>query len=130
MVDDVESLQDSLNGYATDFQAGWQQMMAAKLGWQRFEPDTDAQLVSELLAILELVETDMTLFHRRLALVDVHSASSKVVSDTLLIEPLMDAYYVPDQLTADYRARLGAWIRLYQDRVRKDGMLTMNEIAG
>ena len=122
LVGDVESLQDSLNGYATDFQAGWQQMMAAKLGWQRFEPDTDAQLVSELLAILELVETDMTLFHRRLALVDVHSASSKVVSDTLLIEPLMDAYYVPDQLTADYRARLGAWIRLYQDRVRKDAM--------
>ncbi len=119
LVRDVEPLQDALNGYTTDFQAGWQAMMARKLGWRRFEPDTDAELVSELLAILELVETDMTLFHRRLALVDVHSA---VVTDTLLIEPLMDAYYVPDQLTADYRARLGAWIRSYRDRVRKDAM--------
>ena len=119
LVRDVEPLQDALNGYTTDFQAGWQAMMARKLGWRRFEPDTDAELVSELLAILELVETDMTLFHRRLTQVDVHSA---VVTDTLLIEPLMDAYYVPDQLTADYRARLGAWIRSYRDRVRKDAM--------
>ena len=65
LVRDVEPLQDALNGYTADFQAGWQAMMARKLGWQRFEPDTDAELVSELLAILELVETDMTLFHRR-----------------------------------------------------------------
>ena len=122
LVRDVEPLQDALNGYTTDFQAGWQAMMAAKLGWRQFEPDTDAELVSELLAILELVETDMTLFHRRLALVDVHSAASKVVTDAVLIEPLMDAYYVPEQLTADYRARLGAWMRAYRDRVRKDAM--------
>lgn len=122
LVSDVESLQDALNGYATDFQAGWQAMMAAKLGWRRFEPDIDADLVSELLAILELVETDMTLFHRRLAMVDVHSAGSKVVTDTVLIEPLMDAFYVPNQLTDDYRARLGSWIRSYWDRVRKDAM--------
>ena len=122
LVGDVEPLQDALNGYVTDFQTGWQAMMAAKLGWQRFEPATDAELVSELLAILELVETDMTLFHRLLALVDVHSAKSTPVPDTALIEPLMDAYYVPDQLTADYRARLGAWIRSYQDRVRKDAV--------
>ena len=122
LVNDVEPLQDAINDYATNFQAGWQAMMAAKLGWRRFESDTDAALISELLAILELVETDMTLFHRRLARVDVQFPESDAVTDTLLIEPLMDAYYVPDQLNVDYRTRLGAWLRSYRDRVRKDAM--------
>ena len=122
LVDGVEPFQDALNGYATDFRDGWQAMMAAKLGWRRFEPGSDAELVSELLAILELAETDMTLFHRRLARVDVDSAKSEAATDTALIAPLMDAYYVADQLTAEYRARLGAWIRSYRDRVRKDAM--------
>ena len=54
------------------------------------------------------------------SLADIHSSSSTRVTDHALIEPLMDAYYDPDQLTADYRARLGAWIRSYRDRVRKD----------
>jgi uncharacterized protein YdiU (UPF0061 family) len=122
LVQDVEPIQEALNGYVTDFQSGWQAMMAAKLGWERFEPDTDPDLVSELLAILEMVETDMTLFYRRLADVDSHSAGSKAADDTSLIEPLMDAYYVPDQLVADYRARAGAWIRSYQARVQKDAL--------
>ena len=116
----VEPLQEVLNGYTSDFQQGWQVMMAAKLGWERFEPETDAALVSELLALLELVETDMTLFHRRLAEVHVGTEASTVATDTKLMGPLMDAYYVPDQLSAEYRARLGSWLRAYQDRVRKD----------
>ncbi len=122
LVGDVEPLQDVLNGYTRDFQVGWQAMMAQKLGWRQFEPDTDAGLVSELLAILEVVETDMTVFHRRLAEIDVGSAASKQPPDASPIELLMDAYYVPDQLTSDYRARLGVWIRSYGDRVRRDAM--------
>jgi len=34
---------------------------------------------------------------------------------------LMDAYYVPEQLTDDYKTRAGAWVRDYIQRVRQDG---------
>jgi uncharacterized protein YdiU (UPF0061 family) len=33
----------------------------------------------------------------------------------------MEAYYVPEQLTNENRARIGNWIRRYRIRVIKDG---------
>jgi uncharacterized protein YdiU (UPF0061 family) len=37
----------------------------------------------------------------------------------------LDAYYVPEQLTAEYRARVASWLRQYQSRVGKDGTSDM-----
>jgi len=34
------------------------------------------------------------------------------LSNDVLMAPLMDAYYVPEQLTDDYKARLGNWLSL------------------
>ena len=37
------------------------------------------------------------------------------------MKPLLDAYYLPDELTDKYKARMGAWLRSYFARVRSDG---------
>ncbi len=95
-------------------------MMAKKLGLNTFEPDTDDALFTELLAILALVETDMTIFFRRLAMLDVNVESLIDISDETLMTPLMEAYYVPEQLAREYRTRLGCWLRSYMRRVCKD----------
>ncbi len=34
--------------------------------------------------------------------------------------PLMDAYYVPAQITGEYKSAIGNWLRGYIARVRKD----------
>ena len=92
--------------------------MAGKLGLETYVRKTDDELVSDLQSILQLAETDMTIFYRRLA--EIGSAEEDV-DDELLISPLRDAYYVPDQLTPDVTSRIAAWLRRYKDRVRSDG---------
>jgi uncharacterized protein YdiU (UPF0061 family) len=96
-------------------------MMAKKLGLNKFDPEMDDTLIAELLDILPLVETDMTIFYRKLALVDIGVGHLDEVSHEDLMAPLMDAYYVPEQLTDGYKRRAGGWIRNYIRRVRQGG---------
>ena len=67
LIGQTEALEETLSGFVTDFENGWRSMMAAKLGLRSFEPQSDDELLAELLAILGLVETDMPIFYRRLA---------------------------------------------------------------
>jgi uncharacterized protein YdiU (UPF0061 family) len=120
LIEQVEPLQQALDVYTQSFQQGWQTMMAQKLGLNTFEPDTDDALFTELFAILPLVETDMTIFFRRLAMLDVNVESLNDISDKTLMTPLMEAYYVPEQLTREYRTRMGYWLRSYMGRVCKN----------
>jgi uncharacterized protein YdiU (UPF0061 family) len=119
LIEEVEPLQEIVNGYAGEFERGWKAMMAQKLGLDAFDAESDVEWVDELQAILQLVETDMTIFYRRLAEVTVDATDD--MSDAALMEPLGDAYYEPEQLTDEYVARIGAWLRGYGARVRKDG---------
>ena len=121
VIEQAEKLQQALDDYAHRFQQEWQTMMAKKLGLNTFEPDTDDALIGELLAILQLVETDMTIFYRKLARVDVDVDSPNEVCNDRLMTPLMDAYYAPEHLTPEFRTRIGNWLRRYTKRVRKDG---------
>ncbi|MHC4268070.1 MAG: protein adenylyltransferase SelO [Planctomycetota bacterium] len=123
LIEQSEPLQQALNLYTKDLEHGWQSMMAQKLGLNAFGPETDNELVTELLEILQLVETDMTIFYRQLATIDINVEHLKDLSDSTLLEPLMDSYYVPEQLTNDNIMRIGNWIRRYGTRVCKDGTL-------
>ena len=88
-------------------------MWAQKLGLVEF----DVELAGELHEILQLVETDMAIFYRRPA---------QVAAGEELLAPLMDAYYAPDQLTADYRARLTGWLGRYLAQVPVDRRVAMD----
>ena len=90
------------------------------LGLIAFETETDVALVDELLAILALVETDMTLFFRKLALIDVDIDRLHDMTDENLMAPLMEAYYQPMQLTPAYKERIGQWLRNYLVRSYRD----------
>lgn len=117
MIEQVEPLQQAMNVYAESFEQGWQDMMAKKLGLSAF----DDELSTELLAILPLVETDMTIFYRKLAELELDNKPLDDM-DEALIMPLMEAYYVPEQLTVDYKKRMGDWLRNYMRRLREEGI--------
>ncbi len=121
LIEQTEPLVEALNSYGQEFDSCWQAMMAHKLGLQAFKPDLDDTLFGGLLEILQLAETDMTIFYRRLASLDLDAKPADRIDDATLIEPLLDAYYVPEQLTPKTTARLAAWLRRYHDRVREDG---------
>jgi uncharacterized protein YdiU (UPF0061 family) len=120
LVGKAEPLQAALDGYSAWYRQGWQAMMAQKLGLNAFDPAADGALIDDLLAILPLAETDMTLFFRRLARLDATDPALAKASDATLMAPLMEAYYVPDQLTAALRSRIGSWLRGYLQRAGRD----------
>jgi uncharacterized protein YdiU (UPF0061 family) len=123
LIGEAAPLEEALMNYANVYEAEWNNMMASKLGFGAWDKDRDAPLVAELHDILPLVETDMTIFYRRLA--DLAASRSKLqenAGDGDQISILLDAYYVPGQLTEDYRARLNEWIGNYIKRLNQDGM--------
>lgn len=123
LIGEVEPLQQALSIYSENFEQGWQSMMAQKLGLNVFDPDTDHELITELQAALQWVETDMTIFFRKLAMINVNADSTNIdrISDDALIRPLMEAYYVAEQLTNKNKARISQWVRRYALRVLSEG---------
>ncbi len=120
LIEQVEPLQQAINVYQQTFEQGWQAMVAAKLGINVYDPEIDNEFNSELLVLLQLVETDMTIFYRKLALLVMDCE----LSNEALMLPLLDAYYVPEQLTEAYIVRLGNWLRHYIKRVQSTGVST------
>ncbi|MEE8379823.1 MAG: protein adenylyltransferase SelO family protein, partial [Gammaproteobacteria bacterium] len=122
LISDVKPFEQILENYSKDYESGWYAMMAQKLGFNQFEAETDKELIKELLTVLQLTETDMTIFFRNLALLDVDGQSLKDKSDDGLMAPLMDAYYSPEDMSAENRVRTGNWLRVYIKRMAKDGL--------
>jgi len=120
LVEEAEPLQQALDTFPTMYESQWREMMVHKLGLDRFEADTDGELVEELEGILQQVETDMTIFYRQLARIDASPSSTEVTEETLMA-PLQDAYYLPEPLTQEFRSRTCVWLRRYIARVQRDG---------
>ena len=112
LIGKAEPLEAVLHDFARRYTQLSQAMFARKLGLHAFEP-ADAPLLDELNAVLQLAETDMTIFYRRLATLDASEPSADV---------LADAYYVPEQLTAEVRERTDRWLATYGARLRQDGV--------
>ena len=114
-----QPLQEILNHYAEYYNAAWQAMMAGKLGLGEFNEAHDEALVMDLLNVLKLVETDMTLFFRHLTEIGPGDESA---DDDALLKPLLDAYYVEDQLTDSYKSKMADWLRRYAKRLGTNGL--------
>ena len=111
LINQPEPLQKALDAFATGYADRFNDMMAAKLGLGGYAAETDDSLIDELHRILELAETDMTIFFRNLAELDLDSPS---------IETVADAYYVPDQLTGEVRGDIEDWLHTYARRAGAD----------
>jgi uncharacterized protein YdiU (UPF0061 family) len=114
LIGEVAPLQEALDVYRKSFQYEWKNTMAAKLGLQELHP-TDDHLINEILDLLTITETDMTIFFRQLA--NVTKTGEQTADST---EFFADAYYKPGELTTEYRTRLETWLDSYISRLRKD----------
>ncbi|RLB93506.1 MAG: YdiU family protein [Deltaproteobacteria bacterium] len=111
-----EPLQEALDDASTYFHKGQDAMMAQKLGFNRFEPATDRSLTTELLGILESVETDYTLFFRGLSLMEI----SKKPPENQVPAFLEKAFYDPHKITPAHVNRLNTWMAVYGKRLARD----------
>lgn len=115
LVDAVEPLQAALNAYRHSYSEQWQTDMANKLGLQSFKED-DLALIDELHRVLELTETDMTIFYRLLANLDISLLTNS--DDKALIDVVKLAYYA--EPSAEATSAMAKWLRQYLERVQQD----------
>ena len=118
LVGEVEPLQAALDGYGSTYQQEWSSMMAAKLGLPDLGHDDDSSLAKDALRVLQLAETDMTIFWRRLAELSTESA----LDDFDRVQPLAAAHYVPTAVTDDKWAAIVEFGRKYSARMRSLGV--------
>jgi uncharacterized protein YdiU (UPF0061 family) len=100
--DDLEQLQQLVNGFSTEMQAQMEQMWAAKLGLSTFHP----ALFNELETLMVQTPVDYTIFFREL---------SALPSD---IEPLKKSFYQDLQRAPEgLDLRWSAWLTQWQSLV-------------
>ncbi len=125
LLDDVAPLQDAIDRFGQLFTDGWNAMMAERLGFASFHGETDNDLFGELGRILQLTETDMTIFHRRLGDVDVDGAATATDAD--LVAPIAEAWY--GEPKGDALAETARWIRRWAQRIAQETQSTEERVA-
>lgn len=108
LINDAEPLQKALNNFAKNYQQQWQFMMAAKLGLELSSEQTNEDELKLFIAledVLMAVETDMTIFYRRLA--DLPNDRS------LWLNHLSACFYNQDEISSAYQASLFSWLERY-----------------
>lgn len=108
LINDAEPLQKALNEFSQNYQQQWQQMMAAKLGIElsaELASEDELNLFIDIEDILMSVETDMTIFYRRLA----HLPTDK----SCWLTHMHDCFYIENEITPSYQTRLMSWLERY-----------------
>jgi len=126
LVNDKAPFEQGLAAFAETYESGAGRMMADKLGLLSLDREGDDRLLTDLFALLQPVETDMTLFFRLLATVPVEerileTADSRL-DDRALVEPLRRAFYTDEAFAPDHVAAAASWLRRLAARVRQDGL--------
>lgn len=121
LIEQTEPLEKALEDYKLRYENGYRQMMAGKIGLTAFDADRDESLLSELTEILQLTETDMTIFFRELANLDWHDKNIRNLSTNELINPIADAFY-SDYIEPDILERFAAWLKTYLRRLQSEAL--------
>jgi len=114
LIGQAKPLEACLENYSRCFERSWQEMMAQKLGISPFDEQTDNDLITALLDFFGTVETDMTIFFRRLA--DICSTETL---ENDIPAPLAESFYNDEPLRDKPRASLLDWLSQYRVRVQR-----------
>lgn len=107
LTEEVAPLQAALDHYVQSYQAAWITMRKAKFGLAKVADEAAQPLCETGLALLQVAETDMTLFFRNLSKIE----TDLNLRDEALLAPIMDAFYTPKGLPDGYLQQLSAWLR-------------------
>ncbi|RXG15225.1 putative protein YdiU (UPF0061 family) [Leeuwenhoekiella aestuarii] len=112
LVEEAEVFEEILDGYKKEYAIKSLKMMADKLGITNPGED-DLKLIADLEECLQLTETDMTIFFRKLG--DFKKNDS--VAGFELIE---DAFYAPNELTEEVKSQWTVWFSEYAKRLQQE----------
>ena len=119
LIGDSVPLEQALERYHDDFVREYDRMMAAKLGFDHYS-DAIASLVKDQLSLMARVETDMTLFYRALADLDLTGRTE--IDGGYLARVFKPAWYREEQLDEKYLRDLYHWIEYYRNCAHLSGL--------
>lgn len=110
LIEEAKPLEGILQKYQEDVEIAYVDMMRSKLGLVT-KLDTDKQLIEDLEKVLQLTETDMTIFFRKLAnLKKEHPEGS--------LDIILQAFYEPNDLKDSLiQEKWAGWFKNYTERV-------------
>ena len=117
LIKESSPLENALKSYQETYDRYNQSMLASKLGLKEFSPKTDGKLTEDLFQLLSEVETDMTIFFRKLALVQ---KTQNFLDEETAYKILLPAYYKPKENTNQYKSDLNIWLKSYNRRLQDE----------
>ncbi|MFW7379109.1 MAG: protein adenylyltransferase SelO [Oligoflexus sp.] len=114
LVQKAEPIEQGLEIYRQSLNANHQQMMAYKLGWQDIKSQDDLDLIKSLQQIMQLIETDMTIFYRQLS--NLVSCSETTSPDEML-QIIKPAFY-SSELSIKAAKSFTDWLQQFVQRSR------------
>lgn len=112
LIGEAKGLEAILNGYFEKASSQYISMMRSKLGLHT-EETNDAELISSLETILQLTETDMTLFFRNLSNLSAHEPLEG-------LNVIKDAFYVLHEITNAIEQQWNTWFESYAKRLQNE----------
>jgi uncharacterized protein YdiU (UPF0061 family) len=116
LIQEAEPLIEALQVAQSEFLRANKEMKTAKIGLASTQ-DGDGALLDELDEVLQLTETDMTIFYRRLA---DFSVDMSIDNASEFLSVVADAFYKPEQLQGETLNRWRSWFLHYQARLKQD----------
>ena len=113
LIEEAAPLEAILNSFTTQYETDYLDMMRNKLGLHKYSKE-DKLLISNLEKVLQLSETDMTIFFRELALV------KKEYSPGCGIAIIDDAFYKPQEIKKTVLKEWEKWFKNYILRLYKE----------
>lgn len=115
LINDAKPLETILNAFSSDYQEEYLNMMRNKLGFSLIQEE-DVILIESLTELLQLAETDMTIFFRNL------SSVQKLDSAEAAFEKIKEAFYNEKDLTESALNNWYTWLGHYKDRIDEENL--------
>ena len=112
LVEESEGFEEILDAYKTDYAVKSLKMMSDKLGIVE-AGEEDLKLIADLEECLQLVETDMTIFFRKLA-------DYKKEDSVKGLQCIKEAFYTSEELNEENTGKWENWFKNYSQRLQKD----------
>jgi uncharacterized protein YdiU (UPF0061 family) len=113
LIEDAKPLEAILNAFSVDYEREYLNMMRNKLGIQ-IEKEDDAVLIESLTQLLQLIETDMTIFFRNLGSV------TKVDTKEEAFNAIKEAFYNEKDLNEAILKNWLDWFGEYSIRIQQE----------
>jgi len=130
LIEEQDPFIEALDWYKNTYADRYFKMMAGKLGLDHLVQD-DIDMINDLEEVLQLSETDMTIFFRNLASYKKEDTYEGLLD---MIAPIEEAFYKPDEIMGDIGDRWEKWLYLYLRRISdmklidEDRALAMNRV--